>query len=382
MLDCADFTWPPLDQSPAPRIIAPPHLAGWAKKLEAYLADKARPHTIGFATSGSSGGIPKAILFTRDALEYCAQGAINHFCSLEDNSRDEHGDWVCPLPPWHVGGAMISIRAHLAGVKVHTLTGKWDPSRYADLMRSTKSRWSSLVPTQVIDLVTSHISAPTGIHCIIVGGGHLDTSIGQAARQLGWPVVQSYGMTEAGSQIATALPQDPFHTDKLNILPHWETRLAPNGRLSLHGKGLFYGQAEMTPLDDKPRTLSFEQLTPNAWWTSKDLVQLNQNTISFIRRADRIIKILGELVDPDIIEQTLSPICPNLVIEPIPHPRMGYELVACHPNAQLLEKACTHWNLSAPGFQRITRQACLTIPRNTMGKIERTQLRSQLTINH
>ena len=101
---------------------------------------------------------------------------------------------------------MIYLRAALAGTAVHTLRGKWCPQAYADLMKSSGARWSSLVPTQVVDLVSLGLRAPSTAGCIIVGGGALDTETGRKARTLGWPVVQSYGMTEAGSQLATGVP--------------------------------------------------------------------------------------------------------------------------------------------------------------------------------
>lgn len=72
---------------------------------------------IAFATSGSSGSPPKAVLFTRQALDICARGALEHL-------HAERGDWCCPLPVWHVGGAMIYLRAGLAGTAVHALEGQ------------------------------------------------------------------------------------------------------------------------------------------------------------------------------------------------------------------------------------------------------------------
>ncbi|WP_423231832.1 hypothetical protein PVA48_12595 [Akkermansia sp. JRP_AM1] len=117
-----------------------------------------------FATSGSSGSPPKAILFTRRALDVCARGALEHL-------HAECGDWCCPLPVWHVGGAMIYLRAALAGTAVHALHGRWNPQAYADLMKSSGACWSSLVPTQVVDLVNLRLRAPSTAGCIIVGGG-------------------------------------------------------------------------------------------------------------------------------------------------------------------------------------------------------------------
>lgn len=361
------FSWPPIQENDCPFILCPPHLEAWKDEAMKFLSGIARPGTIGFATSGSSGSPTKAILFTRDALECCARGAIAHM-------HAEKGDWCCPLPLWHVGGAMTVIRSSLSGSSVHILEGKWNPARYATLMRETKSSWSSLVPAQVIDLIHQGIAAPEGIRCILVGGGQLDTTTGVKARELGWPVVQSYGMTESGSQMATASPSDPFHTDKLSILPHWEAQITENGRLSFRGEGRFYGI-----ISSHGAGFRLETIDQQEWWENSDLVQIENRKLTFLGRADRTVKILGELVDVDRIEREMTRLCKDLVIEILPHPRNGYELVACHPNKTLLHAACTQWNASTPGFQRISSVAYGDIPKNPMGKTDREQLRSTLS---
>ena len=94
-----------------------------------------------------------------------------------------------------------------------SMDGRWNPQAYADLMKSSGACWSSLVPTQVVDLVNLRLRAPSTAGCIIVGGGALDMETGRKARALGWPVVQSYGMTESGSQLATALPGNRRNVD-------------------------------------------------------------------------------------------------------------------------------------------------------------------------
>lgn len=201
---------------------------------------------------------------------------------------------VLPLPVWHVGGAMIYLRAALAGTAVHTLRGKWCPQAYADLMKSSGARWSSLVPTQVVDLVSLGLRAPSTAGCIIVGGGALDTETGRKARTLGWPVVQSYGMTEAGSQLATALPGDSFHTDRLSLLPHWEAQTDKGGLLRFQGKGKLFGRL----LTQAHGGFLLERVAPQEWWSTRDLVRLEGRLLTFLRRADRLVKVLGELVDP------------------------------------------------------------------------------------
>jgi O-succinylbenzoic acid--CoA ligase len=351
---------------PDPVVIAPPHLQDWAKSLEAELRGKARPGTIVFSSSGSSGGPPKGILHTRESLECDARGVLDHLGAWV-------GDWSCPLPAWHIGGAMVYIRAALAGTQVHTFRGddrgKWNPRAFADFLRSHPSAWTSLVPTQVVDIVHANVVAPPGLRCIIVGGGTLDQSLGQQARDLGWPVVQSYGMTETGSQIATGNPSEPYSTTALPILPHWKLTTTPSHHLALQGPGLFYAQVHQSP-----STWIWDMTPTDSPWSNNDIVEVADGKLTFIRRSDRVIKILGELVDMDQVEHALQALCPGAVVDSIPQLRQGAALVACHPNADQLAHAVADWNSKHPGFMRIAHSLALEIPRNPMGKLNRKAL--------
>ncbi|WP_290503747.1 AMP-binding protein, partial [Akkermansia sp.] len=348
-------------------VMAPPHLRDWAEEAAAFLSRRGMDEVTAFATSGSSGSPPKAILFTRRALDVCARGALEHL-------HAECGDWCCPLPVWHVGGAMIYLRAALAGTDVHALHGRWNPQAYADLMKSSGACWSSLVPTQVVDLVNLRLRAPSTAGCIIVGGGALDMETGRKARALGWPVVQSYGMTESGSQLATAFPGDPYHTDRLSLLPHWEAKTDEDGLLRFQGEGKLCGRLLTQPHGG----FLLERVEPQEWWSTRDLVRLEGRLLTFLRRADRLVKVLGELVDPDAVQDALRRRVPEAVVEAVPHPRAGMELVACGPAAVPLERACREWNAAAPGPQRIRAVMETPIPLTVMGKLDRRRLRALL----
>lgn len=357
----------PWEQNAGPCVMAPPHLSEWARRAAAFLERQGMEDLIAFATSGSSGSPPKAVLFTRQALDICARGALEHL-------HAERRDWCCPLPVWHVGGAMIYLRAGLAGTAVHALEGKWNPRAYADLMKTSGARWSSLVPTQVVDLVNGEIQAPPGVRCIIVGGGALDMETGRRARALGWPVVQSYGMTESGSQLATALPDEPYHTDRLSILPHWEVAADSLCRARFQGEGKLCGRL----LTQDNGEFLLEHVPSRDWWTTCDLVRLEGRFLTFLRRADRLVKILGELVDPDAVQEALQRRAPGAVVEATAHPRAGAELVACGPSMARLKEASREWNETAPGPQRIGSIMETPIPLTIMGKLDRTALRAMM----
>lgn len=348
---------------------APPHLSSWCARVHAFLdGRKDIPGMVGFASSGSSGNPPKMILFTPEALQASARGAVEHLSAWQ-------GDWCCPLPLYHVGGSMIGWRARETGARVHELSGKWDAVRYADLVRQTGSAWSSLVPAQVVDLVRQGIEAPACLRGIVVGGGSLERETGRMARRLGWPVVQSYGMTEAASQIATALPGDEFGDEWLPVLPHWNLRVEEDGLLALNGPALFSGIVT----EDGDGVFSLSGNEPGAWWRSKDLVELNGGRLRFIRRVDRLVKILGELVDIDAVEHALRAVAPDSCVETVPDERAGLALVLCGPQEAIMRQAAQMWNASVPGYQRLRFLSCGELPRNEMGKLGRARLRESLS---
>lgn len=343
---------------------AAPHLGAWREEVAAHLRSLPDlPDLVGFATSGSSGTPPKMILFTHEALDASARGAVEHLGM-------GGGDWCCPLPRYHVGGYMIFRRAALTGAAVHTLWGRWNPAVFARFVGERGCAWSSLVPTQVIDLVREGIEAPACLRAVVVGGGRLERAEGEAARRLGWPVVQSYGMTEAASQVATARPEDPFENDWLPVLPHWRADVGESGLLRLEGPALFEG---MVRTGDDGR-LIYEPRDRAQPWQSRDIVELKEERLHFVRRRDRVVKILGELADLDAVEAALAAEAPGAVVVVVHHPRKGVEMVACAEDGPALARAVAGWNGRAPGFLRIERQVVAPLPRNAMGKLDRSAL--------
>lgn len=83
-------------------------------------------------------------------------------------------------------------------------------------------------------------------------------------------------------------------------------------------------------------------------------------------------------MDPDAVQDALRRRVPEAVVEAVPHPRAGMELVACGPAAVPLERACREWNAAAPGPQRIRAVMETPIPLTVMGKLDRRQLRALL----
>lgn len=323
-----------------------------------------------FQTSGSS-GTPKSIVISKAALLISAT-AVNEHLAVTQASR-----WGLALPLHHVGGFGVAARAYAAGCGFHAFSLRWNAERFTHWLGEFCVSHTSLVPTQVHDLVRAQIAAPASLRAVVVGGGSLDTATGQAARDLGWPVLASYGMTEAASQIATqdlAALALPYRAAPLPLLPIWQASTSPEGRLSISGPALFSGWMDAG------------QLVPRkpGWHLTADLAALENGQITPLGRADTLVKILGELVDPAAIERELAALScgqfppDSFAIATVPDERAGYLLVPffeTHVDPSTVTAVLAIYGKSAPGFRRLQAPVFLeNLPRSPLGKLRRAEL--------
>src|SRR5712691_8408649 len=152
------------------------------------------------ATSGTTGAL-RLVALSKRAILASAEAVNRH---LDATDRDV---WLCVLPTFHVGGLGIHARAGLTGSRV--IASAWDARQFIRTIAAENVTLASVVPAQVRDLVALGEPAPPSMRAIVVGGGALTLDLYSAAHALGWPVLPSYGMTEACSQIATAKGKSP-----------------------------------------------------------------------------------------------------------------------------------------------------------------------------
>jgi O-succinylbenzoic acid--CoA ligase len=251
------------------------------------------PGRVWLATSGT-GGVTKTVALSRAALEASAR-AVN--TRLDAGPRDV---WLNPLPLFHAGGLGIVVRAALSGARRED-AGAWSAETFLRLLGETGATLTSLVPAQVHDLARSGARPPSGLRAAVVGGGALDEPLRAMMADRGWPLLPSYGLTEAASQVATALPgQADFAW--LPLLPHFEARTAPDGILELRGPALLDGWM-VFPADGAPE---WEDPKRDGWLRTGDRAGLRGRELRVLGRADDLVKIRGELVDLAALERSLQ----------------------------------------------------------------------------
>lgn len=327
-----------------------------------------------FESSGSSGP-PKWLALTKDALLLSA-AAVNAHLRVDGDSC-----WGLALPWHHVGGFGVLARAFEAGCRCARFEGRWQPAAFRNWLFDRRVTHTSLVPAQVHDLTAAGLAAPPALRAVVVGGGHLAADTGRAARALGWPVLASYGMTEAGSQIATQgldLLESSYQPEPMEILPLWRTRITADDRLEIAGPALFSGSLVSGPAGW--RWVARE----GDWHPTADRARVADGRLTPLGRLDAVVKVLGELVDPERIETELldraagALAAGRFAVVALPDPRAEHRLVPVFEETvppAVMAAALAAYQQQAPGFRRLQEPVRIpALPRSPLGKIRRREL--------
>lgn len=336
-----------------------------------------------FKTSGSE-GVPKWVGLAREGMLASAAAVNEH---LESTERDR---WLIALPLHHVGGFSILARCHRSRAVWTFLEGKWDAVRFAEQCTVEKVTLVSLVPTQVYDLVQARLTAPESLRAIVVGGGGMNREVAVRALELGWPVLQSFGMTETASQIATEPLEHlraGFDPDSLEVLSCWQLSTDENDRLTVRGDALARGYMAL-----RDGSWSWDPIEGNLGLVTRDRVQIWQHGrrrfLRFLGREASFVKVLGELVSLPELQARLEQMClevglapTSCVVWPLPDDRRETRLVLVGEEAAKakLEELQKTFNAGLLGYQRLAevRRVAL-IPRTALGKVDRMGLETLL----
>ncbi len=320
---------------------------------------------IWISTSGTTSTAKWAALSKKAILD--SADAVNRH--LKANANDI---WLNPLPQFHVGGLGIFARCHQNGSYCIPFEAKWDPLLFNHELVRNKVTLTSLVPTQVHDLVQLNLRPPESLRAIIVGGGRLSDHLYEEAEKLGWPLLPSYGMTECCSQIATA---ELHHPTKLRILSHVEVKITPEGLISVRSPSLLTGYAHIGS------RIVWEDPKKERWLVTSDRGNVNGHYLEVLGRADEMIKIGGENVDFSYLESILDRCKGNVeaVLLPIDDPRLGIAVHLCiagnNPGKEIIEK----FNAAVMPFERIRKVHHVdALPKTDLGKVRRSELIKQI----
>jgi O-succinylbenzoic acid--CoA ligase len=161
-------------------------------------------------TSGSTGA-PKPVELTFGNWLWSAIGS-GVALGVDPQER-----WLSPLPLSHVGGLSVVVRSAIYGTTA-VVHERWDTDRV--LSELADATLVSLVPTTLARLLDAGLQDPPRLRTVLLGGAPIPPALARRARDAGVRVTETYGLTEACSQVTTGGP--PLFCTAVEIAPDEE----------------------------------------------------------------------------------------------------------------------------------------------------------------
>jgi O-succinylbenzoic acid--CoA ligase len=317
----------------------------------------------GLFTSGTT-GVPRLVQLSE--ANFLAS-ALANAANLGDASSQR---WLGTLPLFHVGGLAMAHRCAVYGACL-VLEPSFSAERAASLLGSGAVTHASLVPTtleRVLDAAQARRF--TAVQAVLVGGGPMTSSLLRRARKAGLPVLQTWGLTEACSQVTTERLDEADGTTAGPPLPGLSVRIVDE-------RGVCLPSGVIGEIEVCGPTLA-HGLGP--WLATKDLGSLDSRgrlTIAS-RRVDLIISG-GENVYPLEVEAALREHPDVVDVAVVSRPDAHWGQV---PVAFVVERAPVsdvgleaHARAHLAAFKVPKRWVRVqALPRNALGKLDRLAL--------
>lgn len=196
--------------------------------------------------------------------------------------------WLCCLPLSHVSGLSIVMRSVIYGTTA-VLHDGFDADRVAESLERDDIGVVSLVATMLTRLLEAGTDL-SGPRAILVGGGPVPEDPLEEALGRGATVVQTYGLTEACSQVTTLAPADARRKLGSAGRPLLTTHLRiQDGEILVQGPTVAPGRADA-----------------DGWLHTGDLGRFDDEGFLYVEgRLDDMIVSGGENIVPAEVEKVL-----------------------------------------------------------------------------
>ncbi len=340
-------------------------------------------------TSGTT-GTPKGVQLTHRQVMATVKNVIGaHRLTASDTS-------YLFLPLFHINAEVIGLLSTLVSGGKMIVERKFSASRFWPVIRSHGVTWVSAVPTVIGILIKATSFAPAPKHLRFVRSASAPLPSLHARRfeaMFSVPIVESYGMTEAASQICVnPLPPitrrhgsvgRPYGID-LKVVDDEGRTLAANeiGEIAIRGDSVITGYASGDATGKG---------FVDGWFMTGDIGCVDPDGFVYITgRSKEMINRAGQKISPREVEEVIArdPDVRTVAVIGLPDELYGERVVAyVIPENPSLRK-------QELGFKERLRQLCANsisaykcpveyhvvddIPLGPTGKIQRTRLREQV----
>ncbi|HLI06740.1 MAG TPA: AMP-binding protein [Ktedonobacteraceae bacterium] len=363
---------------------------------EAILADPS-PYTLlepveGRVYLGTSGttGEPKGVILTERQIAWTADSVRGS----HDLSPQDRG--LTPLPFFHVNAPVVSLCASLLAGSAVVIAKRFSKRHFWEWVERYQITWASIVPAIVAILLETERPAflPGSLRYVRTGSAALPPADLHAFEaRFGVPVIETYGLSEAASQVVANPIPPAVHKPGSAGLPvgvtlriclpregdEEELYDVPQGET---GEICIAGPSLITAYEHDRGKESFQ----GGWFRTGDLGYLDEEGYLFIKGRRREVIIRGgENIAPREVEEVLQGFSAVREAAAVgrPDPIYGEQVVAYLTVRE-------NWNeeslpqLRSYLAQHLTPQKIPVdfiileeLPRNATGKVERRLLRAR-----
>jgi len=325
-------------------------------------------------SSGSSKAADQSVKLIALSVESVLNSAkrVNFYLNATKDNK-----WGLFLPDFHVAGLGVLARAFLAKAEVKSFA--FSVNGFSQNLLSNEVSFLSLVPAQIFDLVSAGVKAPSCVKKVFVGGGFLNPLLRRQISELGWPVTETYGMTETASMVALREARDQY----FKVMPG-VSAMTENEMLKLKCDSLLTATVQKTA--NQISVVAFEK---NGWLQTEDLAVVHEKEsgsfVELLGRKSDYIKILGEGVSVSELRQKLQALGQQLGIDPrsyeliaVEHERAGYQLtlIVEEEAKDRKQELMYQFNAHCRPYERINKSLVLRqIPRTDLGKLKTAELK-------
>jgi len=340
-------------------------------------------------TSGTTGR-PKGAMLTHGNLWW---NAINEIFVKPDLLEDDVH--LCIAPLFHIGGLNTGLLTTLMKGGHVVLHKTFEPARFLEDVPRYHVTTSFAVPVMLL-LLSQHPAFAqadlSSLRTITLGGAPAPEPLLRLYHERGIPVHQGYGLTETAPIVSFLAPQSalskigsagkpPLFTKIRLVDADGKVVSKPHvkGEICVQGPNVTKGywnnpEATRAAIDDE------------GWFRTGDLGHFDEEGFYYVR--DRIKDMIitgGENVYPAEVESVLygHPAIAEVAVIGLPDEKWGEAVaavVALKPDASLTLEALQAFAASKLARYKLPRQLHLiaALPRNTMGKVLKYQLRNTL----
>ncbi|MFM9917032.1 MAG: AMP-binding protein [Rhizobacter sp.] len=305
-------------------------------------------------TSGTTGA-PKGVCLDAQAMSRVANSLVQamaplgirrHLCALPFAVLLENIAGL--MAPLASGATCVTLPLQQLGL---TGSSSFDATRFQTVVSDHRPNSVILLP-QMLRAWTGHLlqtgrRAPDSLKLVAVGGAAVGPRLIEAARSVGIPAYEGYGLSEGSSVQTLNLPGADRPGSAGRALPHARLRVAPDGEIEIAGS-LFAGYlGDTTPAPE--------------WWPSGDLGEIDANGFLHLRGRKKHLLITGygRNVSPEWIEAALrdEPSVAQAVVFGEAQPALSAVLWPVHFNAPdaALQAAVDAANATLPDYARVQR---------------------------